>query len=154
MYAFNEFFFLYRNRTVKIPQKIMLLRTNCLLGNYALTNSTEDDKYAQMNRRKTRHGSILTQNVKSSVNKCISTLSLEKYCHWENKYSSEFSYMLFLAAGSYFYKDSSSTYLPVSHVTEWTAVLQHTNKPSFPNPCFNIFLRSPYLPCFWSKYRL
>lgn len=81
MYAFNEFFFLYRNRTVKIPQKIMLLRTNCLLGNYALTNSTEDDKYAQMNRRKTRHGSILTQNVKSSVNKCISTLSLEKYCH-------------------------------------------------------------------------
>lgn len=59
----------------------MLLQTNCLLRNYALANSPEDDKYTQMSRRKTRHGYMLIQNVKSTVNKCISTLSLEKYCH-------------------------------------------------------------------------
>lgn len=107
--------------------------TDHLLGNYALTNSPEDDKYTQMSRRKTRHGYILIQDVKSIVNKCISTLSLEKYCHWENKYFSEFSYMLFLAASSYFYKDSSSTLLPVSHVTlqDWMNSSVATHKQAF-----------------------
>lgn len=135
MYVFKEFFLelSYRNRIVKFPWKIMLLQTNSLLGNYALTNSPEDDKYTQVSRRKTRLGYILIQNVKSIVNKCISTLSLEKYCHWENKYFSEFSYMLFLAASSYFYKHSSSTCLPVSHVTlqDWMNSSVATYKQAF-----------------------